>query len=87
VQAQKIAQARACLADVERVENSLATRLDAAVQAAIYLDKAARRDLVIQDCIACKYDEPPEHFDLRWCHAYALAPANALLSKWEAGKC
>lgn len=87
MQAQKIAQARACLVDAERAENLLASRLDAAVQAAIYLDLAARQDQVIQDCIARKYDEPLEHFELRGCHAHALAPANALLSKWEAGKC
>lgn len=87
MQAQKIAQARVCLADVERVENSLATRLDAAVQAAIYLDQAARRDPVIQDCIARKYDGPLEHFEILGCHAYTLALANSLLSKWKTGKC
>jgi hypothetical protein len=81
VQAQKIAQARACLADVEHTENLLATRLDAALQAAIYLDQAARWDPVIQDCIARKYDGPLEHLYFLGCHAYALAPANALLSK------
>lgn len=87
MQAQQIAHARACLANAERAENLLATRLDAAVQAAIYLDQAARWDPVIQDCIARKYDGPLEHFDLLGCHAYALPPANALLSKWETFKC
>jgi hypothetical protein len=83
VQPQEIAHAHACIEDAQRAENSLATRLDAAVQAAIYLDQAARRDPVIQDYISRKYEEPLEHFELLGCHAYALALAKVLLSKMD----
>jgi hypothetical protein len=78
-----LAHVRACLADAERAENSLETRLDAAVQAAAYLDQAARQDPVIQDYLVRKYDEPLEHFELLGCHAYAVALAKKLLSQAE----
>lgn len=69
MQAQKIAQARACVADAERVENSLETRIDAAFQAAAFLDVAAKQDSIFQEYLASKCDEPLE----RYASAHTLA--------------
>lgn len=80
MQAQKIAQARACLADAERVENSLETRTDAAFQAAAFLDVAEKRDSIFQEYLASKYDEPLEHYELLEYYAYAHTLAKELLS-------
>lgn len=77
------ARARACIADSEREENSLATRVDAAIQAIAFLDQASLEDAKIQVYLSLKSERPLDEFDLLGYHAYALSLAKKLLSAYE----
>ena len=80
-QEDQIARARACLADAERAENSLETRIEAAFQAAVFLDVAAKQDSIFQEYLASKYDEPLEHYELLEYYAHAHTLAKERVSK------
>jgi hypothetical protein len=80
---QLLNHARACLADAEREENSLGTRIDAAVQAAIYLDVGATQDPAIAEYLARKYGEPLSPAELAEYCGYAITLAKKLLSNGE----
>lgn len=77
---EKILQARACMADAERPENSPLTQIDAAIQAIVFLDRAALADEDIQRYLAVKYTRTLDALELLTYHATALRIANTLLS-------
>ena len=79
----QILHARACIADSEREDNSLATRVDAAIQAIAFLDRSALEDAKIQLYLSLKYVRPPPPAGLFVYHEYVLALAKKLLSKVE----
>jgi hypothetical protein len=80
----KLAHARECLADAERLENSLATRVDAAVQALCFLGEFPALDSKIGRYLHMKYERHmPSDVELERYLAYALALAKRLLSKME----
>jgi hypothetical protein len=75
--------ARACIADSERTENSLGTRVDAAVRAIACLDQASPKGQVLQRYLQLKYERPLIELELQEFHAYALALAKRLLAMAE----
>ena len=79
----QITCAIACLADAERDENCLGTRVDAAIQAIVFIDKAALTDPAIQRYIAQKYVRPMPDSELVLHYQNALAIAKQLLSSKE----
>jgi predicted XRE-type DNA-binding protein len=79
----QVSHARACIADAEREENSLTTRVDAAIQALAFLDQAALDDVEIQRYLSVKYERPLEPFELQRAHARALTVAKKLLFSIE----
>jgi len=82
-----IFRARACIADAERPENSLATQVDAAVMAAIFLEGEALRDSKIAEYLVLKYERPLSDVELAPYLTHALSLTKELLSQREAGKC
>ena len=76
----QVSHAHACIADAEREENSLPTRVDAAIQAVAFLNQAALHDVEIQRYLSLKYERPLEPTELQGYHASALALAKKLLS-------
>ena len=80
-QEDQVARARAFLADAERAESSLETRIEAAFRAAVSLDVAAKQDSIFQEYLASKYDEPLEHCELLEYYAHAHTLVNERLSK------
>jgi hypothetical protein len=79
----QISHARACIADAEREENSLTTRVDAAIQAIAFLDQAALDDVEIQRYLSLKYERTLEPSELQRVHARALTVAKKLLFSIE----
>lgn len=86
-QLMKIQRARACIADAERPENSLATQVDAAVLAIGWLGQLPALDSVIAQYLRIKYERPLSDTELAPYLAHALALAKELLSAKEADKC
>lgn len=82
----QITHAKACIADSERAENSLETRVSAAVQAIRFLDKALLEDASVREYLALKYERPLLHDELVAYHAHALTLAKNLLSQMERPK-
>jgi hypothetical protein len=60
-----VAAARRCLADADREENSLGTRVDAAILAIAYIDKTVLADPVIADYLTRKYEQPISDAELQ----------------------
>lgn len=75
----KIQRARACIADAERPDNSMATQIDAAVMAIGLLGPSAH-DPVIAKYLRLKYLRPLLDAELAPYLAHALSLAKALLS-------
>lgn len=78
-----LAHARACIADAEREENSLATRLDAAIQATAFLNKSVLDSLLIQRYLSRKYVQYTPENELRKYYEHALALAKNTISEQE----
>lgn len=81
--ADQLTQARACIADAERQENSPLTQIDAAIQAITLLNHSALADEDIQRYLRLKYERPLDALELFAYHATALRIAKQLLSKLE----
>lgn len=77
---------RECIEDSQRKENSMGTRLDAAIQALAYLDRNAAGDPAIQYYVDRKYEWPFEPFEYEGTHAYVLNLVKSLLSTIEPEK-
>ena len=77
------AHAQACIADAEREENSLATRVDAAIQATAFLNKSVLDSLLIQRYLSRKYVQRMPDDELREYYEHALALAKNTLSEQE----
>lgn len=78
-----IQRARAYIADAERPENSLATRVDAAVLAMGSLGLSANCDPLIAEYLELKYERPLSNDELAPYLAHALLLAKTLLSLRE----
>ena len=78
-----IERARACIADAERTENSLATQVDAAILAAVNLESFATKDPLIAEYLVLKYERPLGDAELAAYLAHALSLAKTLLSLRE----
>lgn len=78
----KIQRARACIADAERSENSMATQVDAAVLAIGFLGPSAH-DPLIAKYLRLKYLRPLSDDEIAPYLAHALSLASALLSKLD----
>ncbi len=81
--ADQIRQARACIADAERPDNSPLTQIDAAVQAIRVLDPSALADEDIQRYLRLKYERPLDALERFAYHGTALLLAKKLLSNVE----
>lgn len=77
-----ISHARACLADAERPENSIATRIDAAILAMGFLGPSPQ-DTVIARYLRLKYQRPVLDDELAPYLTHALSLAKTLLSLRE----
>ena len=80
-------QARACIADAERPENSMATRVDAAILAAVLLQTSVTKDPVVAEYLTSKYERPLSDAELAPYLAHALSLAKQLLSRLEGNQC
>lgn len=80
---EKILHACACIADSERIDNSMSTRVDAAIQAIAFLDPASLEATEIQRYLSLKYERPLEQSELLGYHAHALGLAKKLLLKMD----
>lgn len=80
---QQILHACACIADSEREENSISTRVDAAIQAIAFLNPTSLETTEIQRYLLLKYERPLEQSELLGYHAYTLGLAKKLLSKMD----
>jgi len=78
---EQLAQARAFIADAERTENSIGTRIDAAINSCAALDRRALDDDAIHKYLHLKYAATDE--DLTFYYDTALCLAKTLLSKLE----
>ena len=78
-----ISRARACIADAERHENSIAMRVDAAILTAVQLESFATNDPLIAEYLLLKYERPLSDAELAPYLAHALSLAKTLLSKKE----
>lgn len=76
-------RARACIADAKRPENSLPTRMDAAVMAAIFLESGARYDLKIAEYLVLIYEQPLSDAELAPYLAHTISLDKTLLSNKE----
>jgi hypothetical protein len=81
--ADEIRQARACIEDAERPENSFLTQIDAAIQAIRVLAPAALADEDIQCYLQLKYERSLDVLELSAYRATALHMAKKLLSNLE----
>ncbi|MDO8776453.1 MAG: hypothetical protein Q7K57_48620 [Burkholderiaceae bacterium] len=77
-----ISHARACIADAERSENSMATQVDAAILAIGFLGPSPR-DPLIAKYLRLKYTRPVLDEELAPYLMHALSLAKLLLSKRE----
>lgn len=76
----RLSYARSCIAQSQRTEFTLGTRVDSAIQAVVFLEEEALGDTVVQEYL----EERPVAIEaLARYHARALAVAQTLLSKWE----
>lgn len=80
----KIQRARACIADAERPENSIAVQIDAAVLAIGFLGPSAH-DPLIAKYLRLKYQRQLADVELDPYLAHALSLAKTLLSTKERG--
>lgn len=76
----KIQRARACIADAERSENSMAAQVDAAVLAIGFLGPSAH-DPLIARYLRLKYQRPLSDDEIAPYLAHALSLSKTLLSK------
>jgi hypothetical protein len=77
------AHVRACIADAQREENSLSTRVDAAIQAIAFLDQTSFAETKIQRYLSLKYVRLIRPGELLWYHEYATSLAKRLLLRLE----
>ena len=78
----EIHRARACIADAERPENSMAVRVDAAISAVVFVGPSPH-DQLIAEYLRKKYLRPLSDDELAPYLAHALSLATTLLSKRE----
>jgi hypothetical protein len=71
--------AHASIVDSERADNSLGTRVDAAIRAVAVLDQSSLGDPILQRYQKQKYHHPLDMLELQGYHSYAVTLAKKLL--------